>query len=204
MVCGATMSGKTQFVCELIEKKDTILDTPVSDVIICYSEWQPSYQKLKGKCRFVLGVIDPEELDPRFPHLCILDDLQDSQDPRIEQLFVRSCHHRNTSCIYICQSLFSKNKGHRTCSLNAQYLVMFKSPRDTSQIRILESQIFPGMRNYLVDSFNDACEKPYHYLFIDLKPQTPSHLRLRGRILDQESQDVYLPKNYKWNPHDTE
>lgn len=204
IVSGATMTGKSTFVSELIAKKDLVLDTIISDVIICFSQWQDSYKTLQGTCRFVEGVIDPDELDPSIPHLCILDDLQSSNDPRIEQLFVRSCHHRNTSCVYICQTLYSKNKGHRTCSLNAQYLILFKSPRDQREIRTLETQIFPGMRNYLVDSFKDACEEPYHYLFIDLKPHTPSHLRLRGRVLDQENQDVYLPKCYKWSPHTSE
>ncbi len=202
MVSGATMTGKTRFVCDLIDKKESVIDTPVSDIVICYSEWQPAYEKLKDSCRFVQGLVDPDELDGSFPHLVVLDDLMDTQDRRIEQFFTRTCHHRNTSCIYIVQSLFSKNKGHRTCSLNAQYLVLFKSPRDLSQIRVLESQMFPGKRDYLVDSFSDACEKPYQYLFLDLKPQTPSHLRLRGRVLDEEDQDVYVPKAYKWNPQD--
>lgn len=198
MVSGVTMSGKSQFVCDLIEKRESVIDTPVSDIVICYSEWQPLYETMKDTCRFVQGLIDPDELDASVPHLVVLDDLMDTQDRRIEQFFTRSCHHRNTSCIYIVQSLFNKNKGHRICSLNAQYLVLFKSPRDMSQIRVLESQMFPGKRNYLVHSFNDACEKPYQYLFLDLKPQTPTHLRLRGRVLNLEEQDVYLPKDYKW------
>jgi hypothetical protein len=135
-------------------------------------------------------------LDPKIPHLVILDDLMDTQDRRIEQFFTRSCHHRNTCCIYIVQNMFSQGKGHRSCSLNAQYMVVFKSPRDVSQIRVLEQQMFPGKKNFLVESYHDACEKPYCYLFIDLKPDTPSHLRVRGRILD-ETQDVYIPKDVK-------
>ena len=140
-------------------------------------------------------MIVPDDLDPVVPHLVIMD----SQDKRIEIFFTRIAHHRNCSVIYIVQNLFNQGKGHRTCSLNCQYLVLFKSPRDLSQIRFLEQQMFPGKKNFLIESYNDATEKPYHYLFIDLKPDTPNHLRVRGRVLDEESQDVYLPKDFKLN-----
>lgn len=199
LVVGATMTGKTRFVCDLLDKPE-IFDTEFSDITVCHSEWQPAYDRLKEKgVRFNQGLMDPDELDPHFPHLVILDDLMDTQDRRIEQFFTRTCHHRNTSCIYIVQNMFSQGRGHRTCSLNTQYLVLFKSPRDVSQIRVLEQQMFPGKKHYLVDSYHDACEKPFHYLFVDLKPDTPSHLRIRGRILNFENQDVYLPKQFQFS-----
>ena len=46
-------------------------------------------------------MLDPDVLDERVPHLVIVDDLQDTQNKRIEEFFVKKCHHRNTSCIYI-------------------------------------------------------------------------------------------------------
>ena len=199
LITGATMTGKTQFVLNLL--KSGMLDTEIDDKIVCFSEHQPAYDEMKELgCRFIQGLVDPDELNPHIPHLVIIDDLMDSrEDHRIEQFFTRTCHHRNTSCIYIVQNLFNQNKGYRTCSLNTQYLVMFRSPRDMTQIKTLESQMFPGKKNFLVDSFNDACSKPYHPLVIDLKPDTPQHLRVRGRVLDSESQDVYLPKDYKYS-----
>ena len=193
------MTGKTHFVLNLI--KLGMFDTEIDDKIICYSEYQPAYEEFKKLgCRFVQGLIDPDELDPNIPHLVILDDLMDSkEDRKIEQFFTRTCHHRNTSCIYIVQNLYNQNRGYRTCSLNTQYLILFRSPRDMTQIRTLESQMYPGHKNFLVDSFNDACKLPYHPLVLDLKPDTPHHLRVRGRVLDSESQDVYLPKDYKYD-----
>ena len=196
LVSGPTMSGKTRFVCDLLEAD--LIDTKIDDIIVCYSEWQPAYEKLKLRgCRFVLGLMDPDDLDPKLAHLVILDDLMHTQDQRIEQFFTRTCHHRNTSCIFITQNLFSQGRGFRTCSLNTQYLVLFNSPRDVNQIRVLEHQMFPGKKNFLVESYNDACEKPFNYLFIDLKPETPRHLRVRGRILCKDGQDVYVPKDFK-------
>ena len=202
LISGPSGAGKSEFVCKLLHSN--MFDTEFSDIILCYSEMQPGYDRLKDLgVKFHEGIIDPEILDPRIPHLVILDDLMDSNDRRIEQFFTRSCHHRNTSCIYIVQNMFSQGKGHRTCSLNAHYIVYFKSPRDVSQIRVLEQQMFPGKKNFLIESYQDACDKPYQYLFIDLKPDTPSHLRVRGNIFNPQGQDVYVPKDFKWS-YDTQ
>ena len=198
IVAGPTMSGKTSWVSRLLTNSH-LIDTEIPDKVICYGEWQPAYDKLKHVCRFVQGMLEPDELDPSIPHLVIIDDLMDTQDKRIETFFTRIAHHRNCSVIYIVQNLFNQGKGHRTCSLNCQYMVLFKAPRDLSQIRCLEQQMFPGKKNFLIDSYNDATDKPYHYLFIDLKPDTPAHLRVRGRVLDEASQDVYLPKALKFD-----
>lgn len=184
--------------CDLL--KADVFDTDISDVIICYSEWQPAYEELRRiGCNFSQGMIDGDELDPRYHHLCVIDDLMDTHDKRIEQFFIRTAHHHNTSVIYIVQNLFSGNRGHRTISLNTQYMVLFASPRDKTQICVLERQMFPGKKNYLIESYEDACSRPYSPLFIDLKPDTPSHLRVRGNILSKECQEVYLPRDFKLN-----
>ena len=195
LIAGATMTGKTNFVCELIESD--MMDTKIEDIVVCYNEWQPAYERMKTRCRFNHGLIDPDDVDPSFPHLIILDDLMDSDDERIQTFFTRTCHHRNASVIFITQNLFSQGKGHRTCSLNAQYLILFKSPRDMSQIKVLQNQIFPGSKNFLLESYADACLKPFSYLFLDMKPQCPDHMRVRGRVLDSESQDLYVKKGFK-------
>ena len=59
--------------------------------------------------------------------------------------------------------------------------------------------MFPDRKKYLLESYNDACSIPYSHLLIDLKADTPDHFRLRGRILDSDTQDVYLPKDYKFD-----
>ena len=197
LVSGGSGCGKTEFLSSLLHSD--ALDTRMDDIVICYSEWQPAYEKLREKCRFVKGLIDPEDLDPAQTHLLIIDDLMDPNDKRIEQFFIRGSHHHNSSVFYVVQNLFNQSRGHRNCSLNAHYMIIFGSARDRRQIVTLGQQMFPDKKNYLIDSYNAACEKPFSYLFVDLKPDTPNHLRLRGRILDMESQDVYVPKDYIWN-----
>ena len=102
------MTGKTSFVCNLLDNEN-MFDTELKDLVVCYSEWQPAYEQLKKRgARFVQGLINPDDLDAQVPRLVVLDDLMDTQDRRIEQFFTRTCHHKNTSCIYIVQNMFSQ------------------------------------------------------------------------------------------------
>lgn len=196
MIAGPTMCGKTEF-CRRLIQSDVVVPQ-IEDVVWCYSEWQPTYEALKDRVRFVEGPIAPDDLDPNKTHLVIIDDCMDKNDPRIETFFTRSCHHRNTSCIYIVQNLFNQNKGHRTCSLNANYLFLFKNPRDGLQIKVLGRQMFPSNVRYLTESFTDATRNPYGYLCVDMKADTPEHLRLRADILNPDRQIVYVPSDYKY------
>ena len=63
---------------------------------------------------------------------------------RDESVHEEESHHSDTSVIYLVQNLFSKNKESRTISLNAQYMIVFKNPRDSSQLANLARQMYPG------------------------------------------------------------
>ena len=51
------------------------------------------------------------------------------------------------SVMYIVQNLFHRGKHHRTISLNAHYMVLFKNPRYVSQIMALAHQMYPQRRH---------------------------------------------------------
>jgi hypothetical protein len=63
-------------------------------------------------------------------NLIVLDDLmaQSGKDKRISDLFTKGSHHRNLSIVYIVQNIFHQGKEMRNISLNAHYIVLFKSP----------------------------------------------------------------------------
>ena len=114
----------------------------------------------------------------------------DEMDQRVASLFTKKRHHRNISVMYIVQNLFHKGKSHRTISLNAHYMVLFKNPRDESQIYSIAQQMFPRNSTYMLQAFAAATsEKPHGYLLIDMKQQTPDRLRLRCH---KEKQTVSL------------
>jgi hypothetical protein len=69
---------------------------------------------------------------------------QSGKDKRISDRFTKGSHHRNLSIIYIVQNIFHQGKEMRNISLNAHYIVLFKTPRDKQQIYMLARQINPG------------------------------------------------------------
>jgi hypothetical protein len=102
--------------------------------------------------------------------------------------FTRKAHHRNTSVIYITQNLFDRAPQYRTISLNAHYLVLFKNPRDKSQIGVLSRQL---QMPHLLPAYEEATGKPHGYLLVDLSPQTPEELRLRSQLFSNLA--VHMP-----------
>ena len=117
--------------------------------------------------------------------LYVIDDLMDEVSERVDikNLFTRG-RHINTSIIFLTQNLFHKGKHTRDMSLNSDYLVIFKNPRDTSSIGNLAKQMMPGNSKFLQWAYQDATLKPFSYLFIDLRPDTDDKLRYRTNILD--------------------
>ena len=123
------------------------------EVIWCYGEWQLGYNQLKREgVIFTEGLPKVEEWSTNKRRLVILDDLMSETDDRVTKLFTKGSHHRNISVMYIVQNLFGKNKEQRTISLNSHYLVVFKNPRDASQITHLAKQMYPGKLKYVQES----------------------------------------------------
>ena len=172
VVAGPTGCGKTVFVRKLLES-DLIFPRP-RKVIWCYSEWQSAYEEIDAK--FVEGLTE-EDCD-----LIIIDDL-------MVDLFTKKSHHHNTSVVFVVQNIFEK--GLRTISLNAHYLVLFKNPRDTTQVTYLGRQM--GNSKAVTAAYKDATSNPYGYLFVDMKQDTPETIRLRTGLFEQMY--VYVSKS---------
>ena len=137
------------------------------------------------------GLPGLDNLDSREKHLIILDDLMDETDQRVASLFTKKSHHRNISVMYIVQNLFHRGKHHRTISLNAHYMVVFKNPRDVSQIMALAHQMYPQRTKYFLEAYTAATAQPHGYMVIDMKQETPDILRLRSHIFPGEKQIAY-------------
>jgi hypothetical protein len=107
----------------------------------CYREWQKAYESFQDLVTFVKNIPSDGEksvADMSTRHLLIFDDMMGSKAiESIVNWFTRKAHHRNTSVIYITQNLFDPASQYRNISLNADYLALFKNPRDKSQIGVL-------------------------------------------------------------------
>ena len=193
IIAGASGSGKTVFVTKLIEHVQSMIDPPPEKIIWHYGEWQSLFETMPN-VEFVEGLPDPKQYDGTRRSLVIIDDLMNETNRSITDLFTKGSHHRNLSVIHIVQNLFSRNKEHRTISLNAHYLVIFKNPRDNSQILHLAKQAYPSRPKVLQEAFLDATSKPYGYLLLDFKQNTQEEYRLRSQIFPNETNFVYVPR----------
>lgn len=196
LISGPTQSGKTHFVFELLDNIDIIIKPTPKNIIWCYGEYQDKYRELPKNIILSNGLDGLQCIDKSVPNLVILDDLMHEAGNNLDvaELFTKGSHHRNLSVILIVQNIFHQGKVMRTVSLNAHYMILFKNPRDASQIRCLAQQLFPGKINYLLDAYKQATSRPHGYLILDLKQDTPDNLRIVSDILPYSNCFVYLPK----------
>jgi hypothetical protein len=67
-------------------------------------------------------------------------------------------------------------------SLNAHYIVLFKSPRDKQQISMLARHVDPARVQEFMRSDEDAPSRPHGYLMLDLKPTTSDEDQLKTNV----------------------
>ena len=193
-VAGPTNSGKTWFVFRLIKHAENMITPPPEKIVYCYGEFQPIFAEYPS-VEFHEGLPSADRFDGRHRVLLIIDDLMNEADQSVCDLFTKLSHHRSVSVVFITQNLFHKNKFVRTMNLNTHYIVMFKNPRDASQVAVLARQMYPGKSRFVVEAFQDATKKPHGYLLIDLRPETDDAYRIRTNIFpDDDRQYVYVPK----------
>lgn len=197
IVCGPTGCGKTFFVKKFFRHITAMSDTKFDRILFYYSEWQLGYREYNGNIEFREGL--PQNSDyasDQRPKLIVIDDLmREASDNTVIDLFTKGSHHKNLSVIFITQNLFHQGRGMRDISLNANYIVIFKNPRDRAQIRYLAQQVYPENPKFLQEVYNDATSKPHGYLLLDLKQDTSDNCRFRTSIFpDDKYHYVYVPR----------
>lgn len=187
LIAGPTGSGKTEFVKKMINSNARISSPAPQRVIYFYGEYQNKFNEfndvelIRGLPENILSMVDADK-----PTWIVIDDLmhESASSKVVSELFTKGSHHRNLSIILIVQNLFVRGNESRNISLNSQYLVLFKNPRDQSIATSLARQMFPNRVRKFQKIFEDATKKSYSYLFIDLKPETPNEVRLLTNVFD--------------------
>ena len=179
------------WIAQLLQLSNTMINPAPFRIMYFYKRWQPLYDEIMKHMpdiEFTQGIPynikDDNYFDTKFPTLFILDDqMRDSaKSSDICELFTEGSHHRNLSVICLVQNMFYQGKESRTMSLNTQYLVLFKSPRDKQQISILARQMYPNRSHYFIEQYEKATQRPHGYLFVDLKQSTSEEYRLKSDI----------------------
>jgi len=197
IVSGPTGCGKTNFVLKLVDHANELIEPVPAKFVYYFAEYQPQFKIYEKRIEFRRGKPEAGELETLRDVLVVVDDLMTETDEELANLFTRGSHHRNVSVIFLLQNFFLRNKYMRTISLNAQYIVLFKNPRDNSQFVHLAKQLYPRKSAYAIEAYTDATLQPYGYLLLDLRNEQDEDLRLRTYIFPGERQIVYVPDTIK-------
>ncbi len=206
IIWGMTQSGKTTFIKNLLAIREQFFTQPPARVFYVYKVHQSIYDEMK-KNELVHELIHVEDIMPSLdafhkmmePYkqegsLFIFDDTISQLNTDFQQLFCNSSHHYNASIIFVSQILKLDDKTWREMSLNTHYMVLLNNTRDMDQVSRLSHQYNRMNRNFLFESYIDATHnKPYRYLFLDFKQDTPPTLKVLSQIFpNQFPVNVYL------------
>ena len=141
---------------------------------------------------FIYGF--PEDLLPRLEQtsdrgsMCIFDDVMNevSSNSMVSKLFTRGKSHLGCSLVLMLQNVFPKGTQSRTISINAQYQVLFRNPRDSLQVSIFARQLYPHNSKDFLEIYKRATQRPYGYLFCCFTQSCPDEIRYRTNIFPNE------------------
>ena len=199
IIAGGRRTGKTEFTKSILLQRDRFITSSIDHIIWLYASAPQTavFDELKHSLANIEFIHDlPNDgVDAMLSaksgnKLIILDDLMEEASERLDvkHLFTRG-RHDHVSVIFLTQNIFHRGKHSREMSLNADYMVLFKNPRDKTIITNLGKQMENVL--FLKWAYKDATEQPFSYLFIDLRADTDELLRYRARILD-DIQIVYV------------
>lgn len=188
-LAGPSRSGKSTFIINLINNLDTLVGgRTIKQVLWCFNNENSIPDVLKSNPIVKFHKNIPSDLSKILPGtLLIFDDLMMSSfSKEITEIFTILSHHNNISIILVLHNLFHQSKFSRNITLNTQYIVYFRNPRDLSSISHLTRQLLPSNSKNLQNLFNEVVSKPFSYIIIDLVQDTPEIFKYRTDIFSQE------------------
>ena len=210
---GASQSGKTTFLASLLRVRHNIISEPVGKIYYFYNTHSALFDELEEEhgISFIRGVVDMEwleeniglpgkrksaDLDEGCP-LIIVDDQGLAVSESTQNVFTVGVHHYHLALFFCCHAVFTNRPEHRIIGQNANYIQVFKNARNYGTVSALARQIDPGRRSgRLVRIYQDACRKPFSYLFIDCTQLCPEDYRLRSNILFEDGEPCVIFKRH--------
>ncbi len=203
IIAAQSGSGKSTFIKNLLLNKDVMWETdPPRKIRYYYGIWTKMYEELQKQLpniEFIENLPSVQEVmdftDPDVHSAIILDDLMSVADSEVvELLFSRISHHRTCSVVLVLQNLFNQGRRMRTIQLNSKYVVILRSPRDVTQLRVLGMQLFPKTPLAIQEAYEDVMEhQQYGHLVIDMSSQCDNDKRIRTQVLPGQDTHCYVP-----------
>ena len=171
-------------------------------VLVFYSHKQPAYREFARQAPCPVQLLDgakhfTEQLTMEPGILVIINDMQATHARLVTSWFTRWAHHYDSTIIHLVQNVFDKKPNHRTISLIAIYIVLFRNPRDMSHISHLDKQVNPGGNVLLTAAYHNAMSSRAHsYVVIDFNQSTHEKFRLRNTLFPDEE----FPEAFPYGP----
>ena len=166
---GPSRCGKTFFVADLLQNLSTISKDSPSFIIYVYKTWQWKFDEMKHLVHVFLeddeNVVEKiKEYATGHSILVVFDDMINSKSlSTVAPLFTVDGRHMNMSLVFLTQRMFVNDEYFRQISQNCDYFIVFKNPRNSSEIRTLAQQITPGSL-HLIKIYIEAKKCPF-YIF---------------------------------------
>ena len=192
IISGSSKCGKTQLTLQILKH----FERDFRKIYWCNAEKNaiPRFMSEKNNVEII------EELPASFENvennsIIILDDCMGSINKAVCDLFIKGSHHRQLSVILILQNIFHQNKFCREISLNSDYIIVFKNPRDATQMRHLGMQIFPDNPGELMRIYREVTSAPHSYILLDFTQSASDLFRFQTDIFNQNHSTYYCPRH---------
>ena len=134
--------------------------------------------------------VDRSEAE-KLKTLVVIDDLnQDACEDGTFLNLVVAGRHRKIHLMTLRHNIYQPAKNWKTIDLYVTQMILFKSPRDVEQIRVLGRQL--GDRKVPLEAYKRATSKPFGHLMIDLDPQTDPKLKYSSNCSGDQPSVFYI------------
>ena len=107
----------------------------------------------------------------------------------MSQIFTKGLYHHNISLVLITQNLFHQGPLARVISLKSKYIIVFKNPRDMTEIVHFARQVYPENISSFYKTYLEVCKN----LCDDLTEAIYDLLRYRTKTFQRETTEVFAP-----------
>ena len=158
LVVGASNSGKTSLVFDILDQWQRDDPTVNDRIIVYYDVYQDRYNGLDARPGLETLECDPEEMRDK---ILVLDDLQYRLKDRaecLERIYTTMSHHYNITVFIILQNIIDFKMAGVT--KNASYIIVLRSRQSIQFLRHLQLTLFPYAQKALVRAQQ---QNPYRF-----------------------------------------
>ena len=222
---GASESGKSTFLANLIKHKDTVFPEPYAKFLFCSPHFDSSYTNSRdlsyqknleewakpAEIVFYNHLITREELqeesDATLPKLLLLiiDDFSEkiTDDPLVYDLFSKFASHQSIHTIISLHQGIKSRRSHGNfasmISQNCNYLVVFRNIQNRAAIGEMSKVIFPYCNNFLQRALNEVTSVCGQHAYIckdgNLRNPLNNKYEIKSNIFKENGLPMILCKN---------